>query len=76
MEFNLPQDQYAALEAYISQDDYLQDRRGQFAERNRNRARWSHVIDLKFAQEFSVNVKETKHTFQFSADIFQLYKSS
>lgn len=64
------EEQYAALEAFIESDPYLRDRRGQFAERNRNRARWSHVVDLKFAQDFAIKFGENKHAFQLSADIF------
>lgn len=64
------EDQYAALDAFIEGDDYLRTRRGQFAERNRNRAKWSHVVDLKFTQDFSLQFGEQKHAFQLSADIF------
>lgn len=64
------EDQFAALNAFIEGDDYLRTRRGQFAERNSNRARWSHVVDLKFLQEFSLNINDKKHAFQLSADIF------
>ena len=63
-------DQYAALSEFIEGDDYLRTRKGQFAERNSNRARWSHVVDLKFMQEFSLNFNDKKHAFQFSADVF------
>ncbi|NAS31192.1 TonB-dependent receptor plug domain-containing protein [Flavobacteriaceae bacterium R38] len=62
--------QYAALEAFINSDDYLRSRRGRFAERNGDRNRWSHVVDLKFAQDFSLNINDNKHTFQLTADIF------
>lgn len=64
------EDQFTALDAFIESDDYLRGRRGNFAERNSNRARWSHVVDLKFTQDFALNIGEQKHTFQFSADIF------
>lgn len=63
-------DQFAALSAFIEGDDYLRTRKGQFAERNSNRARWSHVVDLKFMQEFALNINEKKHAFQLSADVF------
>ncbi|WP_299764177.1 carboxypeptidase regulatory-like domain-containing protein [uncultured Dokdonia sp.] len=64
------EEQWIALNAFIEGDDYLRTRRGQFAERNRSRADWSHVVDLKFAQEFSLKIGEQKHTFQVSADMF------
>ena len=62
--------QWEALDAFIEGDDYLRTRRGQFAERNASRAKMSHVIDLKVAQDFSFNVGSKKHTIQISADVF------
>lgn len=64
------EEQWELLDAFISSDDYLSSRRGQFAERNASRARMSHIIDLKVAQDFSFNVGEKKHTIQISADVF------
>jgi hypothetical protein len=63
-------EQWNRMNAFIEGDDYLSSRRGQFAERNGARTDWSHIIDLKFAQEFAVKIKETNHRFEFSADIF------
>ncbi|MDT0606505.1 carboxypeptidase regulatory-like domain-containing protein [Croceitalea rosinachiae] len=63
--------QWELLDAFISNDDYLSTRRGQFAERNASRARMSHIVDLKLAQDFSFSVKGgKKNTIQISADIF------
>ncbi len=62
--------QWVLMDAFIEGNEYLSSRRGQFAERNGDRTDWSHIIDLKFAQEFVVKVKETSHKFEFSADIF------
>ena len=59
--------QWEALNAFIESDDYLSSRRGQFAERNGSRADWSHIVDLKFAQEFKF---AGKHKIEFTADIF------
>ena len=63
-------EQWDALNAYIENDDYLRTRRGTYAERNGDRARFSHVVDLKFLQDFTVNAFGQKHTLQLSADIF------
>jgi outer membrane receptor for ferrienterochelin and colicin len=63
-------DEWAALDAYIENSDYLSSRRGQYAERNGDRYNWSHVLDLKFLQDFSINFGQKKHTFQLSLDIF------
>ncbi len=62
--------QWALMDAFIEGNDYLSARRGQFAERNGDRTAWSHIIDLKFAQEFALRIKETNHKFEFTADIF------
>lgn len=63
-------EQWTALNAYIEGDEYLSSRRGDFAERNADRTDWTHIIDLKFAQEFIVQIQETNHRFEFTADIF------
>jgi hypothetical protein len=65
-----PQQQWDALNAFIEGNDYLKSRRGQYAERNGDRLKTSHIIDLKFAQEFKVNFGKTKHSFEITADIF------
>ncbi|HSI70541.1 MAG TPA: carboxypeptidase regulatory-like domain-containing protein [Gillisia sp.] len=62
--------QWTALNAYIEGDEYLSSRRGDFAERNADRTNWTHILDLKFAQEFRLQIKETNHRFEFTADIF------
>ncbi|MEM9362861.1 MAG: carboxypeptidase regulatory-like domain-containing protein [Bacteroidota bacterium] len=62
--------QWELLDAFISNDDYLSGRRGQFAERNAARAKMSHIVDLKVAQDFSFKAGNSKHTIQISADIF------
>jgi outer membrane receptor protein involved in Fe transport len=65
-----PSQQWEALDAYISSNDYLNDRRGDYAERNGDRNLWNHNIDFKLIQDFSLNVGEKKHTFQATLDIF------
>ncbi len=63
-------DEWALLNAYIEGDDYLRTRRGQYAERNGSRGPWSHIVDLKFIQDFSFNAFSKRNTFQVSLDIF------
>lgn len=66
-----PEQQWAALDAFIENDDYLSTRRGQYAERNAARAPWSHVVDLKFLQDVYIRTADdNKHTLQLSLDIF------
>lgn len=64
------QQQWEELNAFIEGNDYLRSRRGQYAERNGDRLKWSHIIDLKFAQEFTLNYGNKKHSFEITADIF------
>lgn len=67
-----PQQQKDALEAYIQNDKYLRNHRGEFAERNGARLPFTNNLDLKVAQDF--NVKVNKHTYQlqFTWDVYNL----
>ncbi len=63
-------EQWQQLDAYISGNEYLSSRRGQFAERNADRSDWSHIVDLKFAQEVGFEIGNKVHRLEFTADIF------
>jgi len=65
-------DQWAQLDAYINQDDYLSGRRGQYAERNGAISEWFAQIDLRILQDFYLNVNGTRHTLQLSFDILNV----
>lgn len=62
--------QWEALSAFIDGNSYLRSRKGNYAERNGDRLKTTHIVDLKFAQEFTINVGKKKHTLEFTADIF------
>jgi hypothetical protein len=65
--------QWADLDAYISQDEYLSDRRGQYAERNGAQRPIYAQLDLRFLQDFFIDIKGDKkkrNTLQLSVDIF------
>lgn len=64
------QEQWNDLDTFINSIDYLRERRGKYAERNGSLGIWSHVVDLKILQDFSLNWGGKKHTFQLSADMF------
>jgi hypothetical protein len=64
-----PQQQQAAYDAYIEQDDYLSGRRGQYAERNGVLMPWLWRADLSIAQDFFINIGGKRNGFQFRADI-------
>lgn len=63
-------EQWAALDAFISSDDYLNSRRGQYAEVNQNRAPWRNILDLRIMQDFNILAGGKSHTFQLTADIY------
>ncbi|WP_041495283.1 TonB-dependent receptor [Nonlabens marinus] len=70
-----PAEQYAALDQFIENDEYLRTRRGQYAEANASRASWNHSIDLKILQNFSIYTgadKQNKNTLQLSVDLFNV----
>jgi hypothetical protein len=64
--------QYAALDAYINQDKYLKNRRGEYAERNGAEFPWLHQVDLKLIQDLFQNIGENRNTLQLSLDIFNV----
>lgn len=64
--------QWAALNAFIEQDDYLKSHRGQIAERFGALNPWYSNIDLKIMHEISMMVGSQKHSFQISADILNV----
>ncbi|WP_340066253.1 TonB-dependent receptor [Ascidiimonas aurantiaca] len=62
--------QWQALNEFIEGNDYLNGRRGEYAERNGVQGPWNHIIDLRFAQDFGIKVGNKTHTLQLTADIF------
>ena len=57
---------------FIEQDDYLQDRKGQYAERGGAKMPWHHQLDFKYLRSMSVKWGKTKHTLQLGLDIENL----
>ena len=62
--------QWADLDKYISQDEYLSSRRGMYAERNGNVTPSRGQLDLSIKQDVFVNVGGKRNTVQVSFDIF------
>ncbi len=62
--------QWADLDKYITQDSYLNGRRGQYAERNGAELPWSANFDFKVIQDFYIKVGGHKNTLQFTLDVF------
>lgn len=64
--------QWSALNAFIEQDDYLKEHRGEIAERFGAVNPWWWNIDFRFMQDFAFLLSGTRHTFQLSVDILNL----
>lgn len=62
--------QAAAFNQFIDQDEYLSTRRGQYAERNGALIPFVSTVDLSFVQEFFMDVKGKRNTLQFRVDVF------
>ncbi|HKZ37456.1 MAG TPA: TonB-dependent receptor [Chryseolinea sp.] len=62
--------QAAAFNSFIDQDDYLSTRRGQYAERNGALMPFVSTLDLSFVQEFFVDIKDKRNTLQLRVDVF------
>lgn len=67
-----PEQQWAALNEFIENDDYLSTRRGQYAERNGARTPWEHHFDLRLMQDFYVKVAGERNTIQLTLDVFNI----
>ncbi len=65
-----PEEQAAALEAFIEGNPYLRKRRGKYAERNGDRTPFESVLDLKIAQEVFTNIGGRRHKVELTLDIF------
>ncbi|MBC6611629.1 TonB-dependent receptor [Hymenobacter sp. BT507] len=64
--------QYADLNAYIQQDDYLSKNRGKYAERNGGVRPWQNRLDARLLQDIFTNIGENRNTLQLSIDIFNI----
>lgn len=61
-------DQAAAWNAYIEQDDYLREHRGEYAQRGAVFLPLVHRLDFSVAQDLYASLKGRRHSFQFRAD--------
>jgi Carboxypeptidase regulatory-like domain len=60
---------YDVLNTFITQSDYLNDNRGKIAERNGAFAPPVGRLDLRFMQDFYINIGGKRNTLQFTMDI-------
>ena len=64
---------------YVHASDYLSDRQGKYAEAYSVYSPWVHRLDFAYKHDFKLNVGNTRHTLQLSADIknvLNLFNSS
>lgn len=61
--------QWEALDKFISNDRYLDRNRGNYAERNGALMPWLHNIDLNFQQDLFKEIGKRRHTLRFTLDI-------
>ncbi len=58
-----------AFWAFVNQDSYLKNHKGEYAEAYSARAPWYNRVDLRITQDFSFKTGKQTHKFQISADI-------
>lgn len=63
------QQQRDLFEAYIQTDKYLRKTRGKYAERNGGRLPFTHLLDLKIAQDFNVRMSGKRYQFQVAWEV-------
>ena len=64
--------QATAFEAYIQQDDYLREHRGEYAKRNGARMPMFNRADLSITQDIFHNISGQRNAFQIRFDIFNI----
>ncbi len=65
--------------AYVNNNDYLKNRKGEYAEGYSVYSPWVHRIDFSYKHDFTVNVAGAKNTLQLSLDVknvLNLFNSS
>ncbi|MGI8583712.1 MAG: TonB-dependent receptor [Chitinophagaceae bacterium] len=64
--------QAAAFDEFINNDPYLSNRRGMYTERNESHTPWENILDGRIAQQFYIKTGATRHTLEFTFDVFNL----
>ena len=62
--------QWEKFDAYISNDKYLNKRRGQFVERNAAILPWSHVVDMRIQQDLNIGRGKNSQKVSLIFDMF------
>ena len=61
-----------AFWAFVEQDSYLKNHKGEYAEAYAARAPWVHRFDLSIVQDFSIKVGKTTNKLQLSLDFMNI----
>ncbi|MCW3073735.1 MAG: TonB-dependent receptor [Flaviaesturariibacter sp.] len=56
--------------AFVEQDKYLRNHKGQYAERNGAQTPWRNQFDVRLLQDVFTNIGKKRNTIQFSVDVF------
>ena len=64
-----PAQQWAELNSFIENDDYLSKHRGEYAARNGARTPWQHRVDVRLMQDVFMKFGDKTHTLQFTVDV-------
>lgn len=64
--------QWAELDQFISNDPYLSKHRGEIVDKNMNRTPFTHIVDLRLAQDVFFKTKDDVHTVQLTLDVFNI----
>lgn len=67
-----PDEQWTALDGFISRDKYLSKHRGEYAERNAARMPFQHQFDFRLLQEFKVKIGSVTNKLQLTFDILNV----
>ncbi|MDR4988642.1 MAG: carboxypeptidase-like regulatory domain-containing protein [Bacteroidales bacterium] len=67
-----PAQQWNILNAFIEQDDYLNNNRGSIAERNGALLPWVHRFDFRFTQDINLTQLPDRHKLQITFDILNV----
>jgi hypothetical protein len=67
-----PQEQWDRLNAFIEQDEYLREHRGEIAERFGAVNPWYSNVDLRVLQDVALQAAGRRHAFQLSLDILNV----
>ena len=67
-----PQQIWDQLNAYIDQDSYLKNRRGQYAERGGALLPWVNFLNFRLLQDIGVKTGKNRNTIQVSVEMFNV----